>query len=267
MLRIDGTNVTMAMPYEKVVANIRAAEQRGLRQIHDLPDWREAMPIALVGGGPSLHETIDELRRFRNVMVCGSAHDFVADHGIIPRWCVVCDPDPVMANYLRKAHWDTTFLVASQCDAAVFETLKDRHVAVWNCGGSSSDNAEIWGDQKTLAIGGGTTVGTRAMLIAMVLGFANQHLFGFDTCVGNGRSHAYDFSTGTETIGQTRPIRLGGADGPEFEMADYHISQLFDFKKVLELFGNRIKVTVHGDGVLAELMRLGRDAAYKLKAA
>src|SRR5215475_9497127 len=263
MERIDGINATMAVPYDKVVANIRASEQRGLQQIHDFADWREGMPVALVGGGPSLHETLPELKRYHNIMACGSVYDHLVGNGIIPRWCVLCDPDPVMANYVRRAHWDTTFLVASQCDPAVFKELDDRKVVVWNCGGDVEDNTAIWGDQRTVVVGGGTTVGTRAIIIAMNFGFANIHLFGFDTCVSD-KTHAYPVA---EDVGDIIPIRLSGPEGREFRMARYHISQLFDFKKTLEVFGHRFRVTVHGDGVLAELMRLSKETAQGLRAA
>lgn len=269
MQRIDGTNVTMATPYDQVVANIRAAEQRDLMQIHDLPDWREGMPIALVGGGPSLHETIGELRQYRSIMVCGSAHDHVLASGIVPRWCVVCDPDPVMANYLQRSHPDTTYLVASQCDSAVFEALYWRKVALWHCGGASSDNAEIWGGRQTVVIGGGCTVLTRAIFIAISLGFHDIHLFGCDTCIQDGRHHAYEFSTGeeNEALGQPVPFRLGGPDGREFLMAPYMLGQLFDFKRTLAMLGDRARFTSHGDGALTQLLRLGREAAQQLKAA
>ena len=264
MEKIEDFTTNMALSYDEVVANIRANEKRNLLQIYDLPDWREGMPIAIVGGGPSLKETLPELRKFKHVMVCGSAHDFVVEQGIIPRWCVVCDPDPVMANYLRRAHMHTKFLVASQCDAAVFEELKDRNVVLWHCGGDKKDNDTIWNTESTLVVGGGTTVATRAMIIAMCFGYSNQHLFGMDTCVRGDTTHAYHVG---ESIGPLFPIRLASEDGPEFMMAKYHVAQLRDFKLVLKLFGDRVRFTVHGDGVLAELMRISRDTAQKLKAA
>ena len=259
MERIDDISTNMAFSYDEVVANIRASERRGLRQIHELPDWREAMPVALVGGGPSLQDTLPELRRFYHVMACGSVYDFLIDQGIVPRWCVVCDPDPVMANYLRLANRSTTFLVASQCDEAVFRVLEDCNVAIWHCGGDKETNESIWNTERTMVVGGGTTVATRAMIIAMCFGFTRMNLFGMDTCVRNGVTHAY---TVGEPIGDLYPIRIG-LDGQDFMMAKYHVAQLRDFKLVLKLYGHRMGFTVHGDGALAELMRLGSETAQR----
>jgi hypothetical protein len=278
MQRIDGTSVTMAMPIERVAANIAAANARGLRRVHDLPDWREHTPLAIVGGGHSLTETIDDVRRYKNIMVCGSAHDFLVGKGVIPRWAVVCDPDPIMALYLRRAHHDTTFLVASQCDAAVFKELEDRDVALWHCRGPEAESSDIWGEGQRVLVGGGCTVLTRAIFLAVTFGFRDIHLFGCDNCVRVVRlscmpfplelHHAYDFATAEETIGNLTPIRLGDPNsGPEFMMAGYMIGQLFDFKKTLEVLGHRARFEVHGGGALAELMRLGSEAAQSRKAA
>src|SRR5262249_29701353 len=103
MQRIDGTNVTMAVPIERIAANIAAANARALRHVHDLPEWREHAPIAIVGGGPSLAETIKDCRRYKNIMACGSVYDWLIWKGVYPRWSVLCDPDPIMAKYIGFA--------------------------------------------------------------------------------------------------------------------------------------------------------------------
>jgi len=259
MERIDHIETNMALTFDEVERNIRSAEKLGIREIWQTSDWREGMPIAIVGGGPSLKQTLPELRRYENIMVCGSAHDWVVSQGIIPKWCVVCDPDPVMANYLRRAHWDTMFLVASQCDRAVFAELDDRKMALWHCGGSLEDNEALWGGKQTVVIGGGTTVATRAMVIAMSFGFSHLHLFGMDNCVADdGATHAYPMSTDRESIGPLWPITIG-QDGPTFKMAKYHVAQLNDFKKMLGLYAHKMQIQVNGGGALAELMRASRE--------
>lgn len=258
--RIDHIKVSMAMPLPQVVANIKANTARGLSQVTDLPEWREQMPIALAAGGPSIKETLPELRRFVNVMAAGSAHDWVQAQGIRPKWAIVSDPDAIMANYLRNPCPDTTYLIASQCDAAVFDALAGYRVATWHCGDSEHDTS-VWGPERKIMIGGGCTVGTRAMIMAMCLGFWNQHLFGYDSCIRPDAHHAYDYSTPDEQLGTVRPIKIGGPNGREFMMASYMVGQLFDFKQIIDRLGHKLRVTVHGDGVLAELMKQAGDLA------
>ncbi len=256
---IDGIDVSMAVPAETVAANIKRNSARGLDEIVDGGDWRYEMNIAIVGGGPSLAGELETLRKFRNIMACGSVHDYLIENRVKPRWVVVVDPDPIMARYLSKAPMaprSCSYLVASQCDSQVFTALRYNYVQIWHAG-DSTKSTDIFGPGKYL-IGGGCTVGTRAIVIARAFGFKNIHLFGFDTCVSD-RHHAYDFVDQSETIGTVQPIRIGGENGREFMMADYHIGQLFDFKELLRLHGHEMSFQVHGDGVIAELMRLGRE--------
>jgi hypothetical protein len=263
--KLQPPNVQMAMPIERVIENIDRNSELGFPQITDLPDWRDQMAIAIAGGGPSLEDTVDELRTYRNIMVAGSAHDWLTTHNVWPRWTVISDPDPIMANYLRHPVAGCTYLVASMCDKAVIDALEGHKIVLWHCGDAGGRTADS-GPEKKVIIGGGCTVGTRAMVIAMLFGFCDMHLFGFDTCVTD-KHHAYDFTDQREEIGTLTPIRIGAEDGREFMMATYHVGQLFDFKQLLKVWAAKLRVTVHGDGALAELMRLAKVRAEEIKAA
>jgi hypothetical protein len=262
--KLEGVKTAMAVETSKVVANIAANSARNLPPIENLPEWRDRTPLALVGGGPSLRDTLDELRTFENVMTCGSSHDYVTQAGIKPRWAVASDPDPIMANYLRHPCRGTRYLIASTCDAAVFDALAGHDVVLWHPADEEKSPA-TWGDTQKLLINGGCTVFTRAMMIALCFGYQNLHLFGADNCVGE-RHHAYDFTTDEEQIGKLFPIRLEGSDRV-FTMAGYMIAQLFDFKNMMKMQGHLMQVTVHGDGALAELMEVGRRKAIELRKA
>ena len=259
MKRIDGVDVVTAASAETFAANIAANCRRDLPDIHQLPEWRECMPIALVGGGPSLAENLGELKRYELVMACGSAHDYVVGQGIDPRWAVCCDPDPAAAAYYRNPVRSCTYLIASSCDKAVFDALESYHVVRWHSGGSNL-TPELWGNERKIVIGGGCTVGTRAFMIAICFGFTTIHFFGFDGCVrDDGRHHAYDFAADDPfDVGEMVEVRLGAPDGPSYRMAGYMLGQLFDFDKLIGKFGSRLTLTVHGEGPLSELVRYGK---------
>jgi uncharacterized Rossmann fold enzyme len=262
MKRLDGVKVKMATEVETVAANVIKSRDRGLPMAHELPEWREKMPIALIGGGPSLVETIDEARRYQHAMLCGSVHDWAMENGVRPSWAVICDPDPLMANYLRRPSKDCRYLVASHCDDAVFAALEGQDVALWHCGGSFSENDTVWGNDRLVLVGGGCTVGTRSIVLAKIFGFQNIHLFGFDTCLQGDRHHAYGFDSYKEKdlcLRDVTEIRVGSIDGKPFQMAGYMVGQLFDFKSLVEDRESRVQFTVHGGGALAELLRLHEE--------
>lgn len=259
---IEGVVIKVATSTDQIKSNISAARALKLPEIHNHADWRQDMPIAIVGGGPSLTEKLADLRRFKSIMAAGSAHDFLIEKGIVPRWTVICDGDAVMANYLRRPQDRCIYLVASQCDPAVFKALNGRHVVLWHAGDDVGD-PEIFGEQCVL-LGGGCTVGTRAIIIARLLGFNNIHLFGMDTCLRKTdcagklefEHHAYPFSTVMESevcVGNIQPVQIGD-NGRVYHLANYHLGQLFDFRTLLGQYPD-MKFTVHGDSALAELAR------------
>ena len=94
MQKIDGCNVTTAATIEDILENISLSKdiaiERNLRQIHELKEWREQAPIAIVGGGPSLKDNIKELKQYKSIIACGSVHDFLIENG----WPVVGRPQP-----------------------------------------------------------------------------------------------------------------------------------------------------------------------------
>lgn len=255
----------MAMESETVIANIEKTHSRKLPDFWDLPEvgkFKGEVPIAIVGGGPSLAETMVELRTFQQIMACGSAHDYLVDQGIAPRYCVVLDPDPLTANYLKKPSPTCTYLVASQCDDAVFKALDGFPVATWHCAGIGvkADEDEIF--RKRPRIGGGCTVTLRALSIAIILGYGNQHYFGFDSSVRPDRHHAYDCEDVTGVV----DVRMPGSNRV-FYAASYMLAQAAQFQDALRTHGHLFTPTIHGDGLIAEIMKVGLQAAQAKEAA
>ena len=260
---IEGVQVSMATSLDTVMSNIGLCKVGGYKYIHDIEDWRELVPIAIVGGGPSLAGELDKLRKYKYVMACGSVHDFLCERGIWPNWTVVCDPDPIVNNYLKYAKhnaFEGKYLIASQCSPETFKYLNANKIYAWDAAGGG---VEFPG--RTIPIAGGCTVGTRAIIIAHNFGYENIHLFGFDTCVGE-KHHAYDFSDeSVENIGDIMEITLEG-DDKKFNVAGYMLGQLFDFKEILSAYAHKIKFTIHGYGLLKHLMDISekqRQEIYK----
>lgn len=269
MQRIEGCITSTAVDTKTIISQIQENNSLGLTNVSDMEEFRERAPIAIVGGGPSLKNTINELREYKNVMACGSVHDYIITEGVNPKWCVVCDPDSLVLNYMKLLSDDTKYLLASQCHPSVFEAFKkykDRYGTtyyppehyIWHAGGDGFDPSSFGENQVIL--GGGCTVGTRAIAMAIAFGYHNIHLFGFDSCLDSSYNHhAYSFDNPEiETVGNITEIRLGGPESPIFRVAGYMLGQIFDFKKILEVYGNTTRFTVHGDGALKYIMDYGK---------
>lgn len=257
MRQLDGCVVTTAAPIETIVSNIKENNKLNITNIVDSDDWRENTSIAIVGGGPSLKHTLKELTAFKYVMACGSVHDFLVKNNVLANWCVLCDPDPLIIKYLKETQLETKYLVASQCAPETFKYLKNYQIKIWHAGGDKFSNDNFGKNQAV--VGGGCTVGTRAIMLAYGMGFSNIHLFGFDTCLDeNENHHAYNFETKEETIGDIIEITCGDpVNGKKFKVAGYMLGQLFDFKWILQNYGQKIRFTEHGGGVLDYTLKYG----------
>lgn len=264
MHKLNGVSVSTATPTDKIIENIKV--NRGqMQSVHHMREWREGKPVAIVGGGPSLETQLDELKKYPIIFACGSVHDYLIEKGIIPSYCVICDPDPVMNTYLSRHNEYTKYLIASQCDPSTFKLLEDRNSYIYHLASDVIDMS-LYGD-KEIPVGGGCTVGTRAMVMCINFGFYNLHLFGMDTCLsekdGATKHHAYEFNTKEEKIDDVHSIKFE-IDGPIFNVAGYHLGQLFDIKGVIKQYSNVLNITVHGDSLLSYFMELARKRS-KLK--
>jgi Protein of unknown function DUF115 len=271
--KLGGVTTSAATPTDESMANVRANMGRGQPWFHDvcLVKDSDRIPdrIALVGGGPSLKDSAFELIDFHTIMVCGSAHDWVQEHcSRVPKYCAVCDPDPVMANYLRNPNKETTYLIASQCNPEVFDALDGYNVIQWHCwpiGAADEDAKQYLQDHSPgwVAIGGGCTIGLRGITLAMMMGYEDMHFFGFDSCMTmENDHHAYPFTDPTrEFLGDVYDVRIGmgqvnGPDAKLYRVAGYQLAQAEHYRQTLQAFGNAFRPTFHGPGLLADMQEM-----------
>lgn len=288
--KLDGIEVSTATPSTTFIENIKRHTKMGFKSLSE-HEWfakikGNNIPIALVGGGPSVKAEIEKLKEFQAagfpIVACGSSHDYLVSQGVIPDFCTLCDPDPITGAYVTKHNDKTTYLIALSCDPSVFELLKDRKFYVWNCRSDEAAEAvkeDIVGHVDIL---GGCTVGLRSISIVMCLGFNNIHFWGFDSCMGSGDAHhAYEFATDQEEVGVVYPVRFGDhqenspdKDGKYYMCSGYQLAQAIHFQQFLVAYGAAFTPTFHGEGMLSDFVAyLRRKAAeqninvYDVKAA
>jgi hypothetical protein len=144
----------------------------------------------------------------------------------------------------------------------MFEYLSDMpKINIWNAAGDEAQN-KIFKEGSKLIVGG-CTVGTRAIGMAIALGFKKIHLYGFDSCLTSKyQHHAYDFiDDEKESLGEIKEIKLGGEDSPIFRVSGYMLGQIYDFQFILANFPDKLDIEVFGDGALAYLMKIAKEKA------
>lgn len=263
-VRLDGVSTQAATSSNVAFENTKISLKRDLPWLHKLPEFQKIKgqdkKIALIAGGPSIKDYVDDIRQFKTTMVCGSSNDWAMDNNILPTYSVICDPDPISINYYQKLDTETKYMIAAACDPKIFDHLKGQQIVLWHC---HSEEVKAKLDEENLgadynAISGGCTVGLRALSMAIMLGYTNIHMFGFDSCLGvNDKHHAYDFSDVSEELGVIHNIRIGDQKEPNsltFRCAGYQLAQVVNFKDFYAAHHQLFNPVVYGNGLLAAML-------------
>lgn len=241
-LKINSEPVALA---EDFTRNIEATLERGYTRFNELV--RTEKSISVCGFAPSLKVTWKQLKG--DVMACNRAHDFLLKQGVIPRWCLLMDPLEVVAQMVTP-HPDVTYLVASRCHQAVFDKLKGFRVVVWHAAGDTPilPILEERGVNEPLVNGGTATV-TRAMVMAVSMGYREINLFGCDSSFDGEHTHLEKSLVNEEEIHVMSAGRL-------FRTTAWMALQVEDIHILCpDIVNMGIKFAFYGDGLMQHVAK------------
>lgn len=204
-------------------------------------------PIALVGFGPSLHETWGKIKDFRYVMSCSGAHRFLVERGIVPTWHVDLDPRAHKIGLMGPPQAGTQYLIAATSHPKLLEHLAGFRVKLWHIFDQSEPGFRTL-PHGEWAVTGGCSVGVRLLTLARFLGFTEQHIFGMDGSAQEGVSHAMPHPNGPK---KWAPCVVGGRT---FQTTS---SMLEPARQLFHELNQLIDVTPHfyGDGLVQEMAK------------
>lgn len=161
--------------------------------------WLKAIPehdkqAVIVGGGPSVADWLNEIRyrksQGQTIFALNGAAKFLHGHGVESDYTVVVDARPHNIKFLR---YSKEYLLSSQCDPSLFR--KESSITLWHQEYPEDmerfDSCLPDGYPEHTLIGGGTTVGLSAMVIAYAMGYRKIHLYGYDSSYRGDAGHAY----------------------------------------------------------------------------
>jgi uncharacterized Rossmann fold enzyme len=239
----------------KVNANIVYSVSLGLPALEPKPD--HSGHVCIVGGGPSLPDSLTEIKAMlgfgHKVWALNNTHDWLIDRGIIPDACVFLDARPENAAFAKRARNDVLYYVASQCDKSMFEALSGKSVATYhNATEGAQETLEPITTGDLHLLGGGTTVGMKAIVIARFIGFKNFHLYGFDSSYREPEGHAYP-----QPINDNDRALDIVCEGRKFKCAPWMVTQANDFIELANMLVEQdCLITVGGDGLIPYVARM-----------
>ena len=213
--------------------------------------------VCIVGGAPSLKKYLPELMaRAQNgakIWALNNTAQYLADNGVRVDGQWIVDARPHNARFVTP---HGIKYLASQCDQSVFlAAMKPIPFTDWDNGIVLYHEAEcdqfIPQTRAVTLIGGGTTVGMKAIAGAYALGYRRIYVFGMDSSVDGDEHHVYaqpendqDFRLNVHVEDET------------FISVPWMVRQAEDFQGLAsELVNAGCEIAVRCDGLLGAIGR------------
>lgn len=207
--------------------------------------------IQLVCYGPSLKATWNTIKRRGPIVTVSGAHDFLISHGITPDYHVDCDPRPHKAAMLTNPKNGIKYLMASCCHPDFWKVLQRKNVNLWHLINGDDLETVAWihehhPEGKSAMLGGGSTVGMRAMEVCAAKGFRRFDIYGMDCSFETDR-HAgpHGGKQQLETL-----VRVGER---QFKTTPQMLQAAQEMEKFILTMD--ADITFHGDGLMQETAR------------
>jgi hypothetical protein len=253
---------------EVLLANVRSAIRRPYPQIR--PGQLHYDRAVIVGGGPSLESTKDELLDLLKegaalVTVNGSYH-WCLENNLIPKTQMVMDARPSNARFLKPYLPNCRYVLASQCAPETWDAVEGyQNVWMFHAVNESEGPFKELLDKHYLGnwygVGGGITVVTRAISLLRATGCVRFDLFGVDCCFLDGKHHAYEQPENERDRAFT--FKVSPVGHPELEQkfrcAPWHAKQFECFLQMIRVNGHHYQLNVHGNGLLASALAMSAD--------
>jgi len=252
----------------QLLANVRSAIRRPYPQIRPQPPNYDR--VVLVGSGPSLADTEGELvaliREGAKLVTVNGAYHWCLAHNLIPRTQIVMDARASNARFLEPAIPQCRYVLASQCAPETWNVVEGRpdvwmfHAAI-SAEGPLKELLDAHYLGQWFGVGGGTTVISRAISLLRMVGYLRFDLFGVDSCWMQGQHHAFDQP---ENAGEKHyQVTVAPTGSPElaraFRASGWHIKQAEDMIQVLRVNGDHFLLNIHGDGMLAYMLKTAAE--------
>lgn len=241
--------------HSDIYRNMRSAVKRPLPQVRPYPanDY-QAM---LLCGGPSLSDHIEEIQEKRGqgwkLITVNGTHDWALDHGMVPSMYVQVDARPWNVRFVRRAQPECRYLLASQVHPKVYRALEGYDVHIWHAGAESDEERRIL-DRRYLKrwvnVPGGTSVGTRAIGMAYVLGIRRLDVYGFDCCYRKGSHHAYEQPENDYKSAKWK-VKIGRRT---FQCDPWMVKQCDEMCQLSETLPDDFQLGFLGDGMMQYLV-------------
>lgn len=162
--------------HEELTKQVRLARGLGLPYIQDVEVHDKR--LAVVGGGPSVKNHLDELHQYDEIWSINGTTRWLASHGI-ESTLLALDPCDFLADHVSGAK---RAYLASRCHPNVFLALKDADVSIYDVMGDfDGERQAVWASVSAV---------TAAFHLSAIRGFRDTTFYGIEGSFDN-ETHLY----------------------------------------------------------------------------
>ena len=165
-------------------------------------------PAMVLAGGPSLDGQVEKIRELQaqgvKTFVIERLYPWATQAGLKADYVVSLDASEGVEEGFTHLQPETTHLVIASGNPVVLPMLKDHTRYIFSgVAGLAPGAAELWakyGYRQLTVVNTGGSVALASMYLALILGYRNLHIFGFDCMVPDPK---HDYST--HVVGESVP--------------------------------------------------------------
>lgn len=246
---------------KEMLTNLDANLKQKWPSVADLKD-KYSGPAIILGGGPSVDGQIDKIKELvasgHSLFAIERMYPWCVQHGLTPDFVVQLDASDDVGDGFTHIQPSTKHLIAATTYPKLLETLKGHKVYLFSgAGGTSPDSRKVWaenGYKHVLIINTGGTVVLGSMFLALVLGFRNIHLFGFD-CMTDGINEYATGIAGKSVDRSYMAVEVGDAREKVLTCTSFlsFAQQFFHMVETARRWGMIESVDVYGESLINKM--------------
>jgi SAM-dependent methyltransferase len=240
--------------------NIRENLRQGYTEVklHDKQD----VEIMLLAGGPSLSQFEDDIRyrhKHENmpIVTTNGTYNWCLERGLKPAAQIIVDARKLNQRFLEPIIPGCKYLLSSQCHPDLLKSVPKEQLFVWHTSAAMEPIEELYGEGEPhtwFPILGGSTVMLRAFPLLQLLGFYKYHVYGFDSCLMDGKHHSYSQPENDQE--KIVDIEVGGKwFSCHYWMAVQAREYMEEVKRMLQ----ECEMSVYGPGLIAHILTTGAE--------
>ncbi len=242
-------------------AQVKTNCEAGWQQV--TPREKNESEIMILGGGPSLNASLEEIREKKaagmKVVTLNGVYNWAYEHDLFPVTQVMIDARPFNARFTKPVDERNMYLIGSQCHPSVLEGLPHDRTYLWHTNFDLIKDEVLPSFPQPYPIPSCATVLNTSIILLRMLGFCRFHLYGCDSCLADDQQthHAYAQPENDDKA----VFRLSVTGGRIFWVNPWMASQAQEFMEMIKFIGHEIELCIYGDGLLKHILDAGAAAS------